>query len=106
MTPQRTWQMIASIAGACIVGYFLYHTIEGERGWVAQVKLQNETFLKREKLSRLRQERQALERKVKMMRPEKVDPDLLEEEARRSLNYSKPNEIVILTPAPPEKEEP
>ncbi len=88
------------------MGYFLYHTIEGERGWVAQVKLQNETFLKREKLSRLRQERQALERKVKMMRPEKVDPDLLEEEARRSLNYSKPNEIVILTPAPPEKEEP
>ncbi|MDD4616604.1 MAG: septum formation initiator family protein [Alphaproteobacteria bacterium] len=106
MTPQRIWQMIASVAGACVVGYFLYHTIEGERGWVAQVKLQNETFYAREKLAKLRKEREALERRVQLMRPDKVDPDLLDEEARKSLNYSKPNDIVILTPAPAEKSEP
>ena len=90
--------MIASLVGACIVGYFLYHTVEGERGWVAEKRLQKEATAAEEKLKRLREEREALERRVNLMRPERVDPDLLEEEARKSLNYSKPNEIVILTP--------
>jgi cell division protein FtsB len=103
MKPKRTWQVFASIVGACIVGYFLYHTVEGERGWVAQMKLQHETFMARERLAKLRGEREALERRVEMLRPEKVDPDLLGEEARKALNYSKPNEIIILTPPPPEE---
>jgi cell division protein FtsB len=98
MALQRTWQVVASVVGACIVGYFLYHTIEGERGWVVQVRLQNETHTAEETLAKIRQEREALERRVKLMRPERLDPDLLDEEARKTLNYSKPNEMVILTP--------
>ncbi len=98
MAPKRTWQFVASIIGACIVGYFLYHTVEGERGWVAEVRLQNEKRAAEEELSKLRKEREALERRVNHLRPEHMDPDLLEEEARKKLNYSKPNEIIILTP--------
>ncbi|MDD3370731.1 MAG: septum formation initiator family protein [Alphaproteobacteria bacterium] len=106
MTPHRTWQVGLSIAGACIVGYFLYHTIEGERGWVAQMRLQNEIFDARENLLRLKRERHALERRVQRMKPEQLDPDLLDEQARKTLGYSKPNEIVILTPAPPDDSDP
>jgi len=101
VTPRRTWRVIASLVGACIVGYFIYHTVEGERGWVAKARMQKETTKAEEKLESLKEEREALERRVKLMRPERVDPDLLEEEARKSLNYSKPNEIVILTPPEP-----
>ncbi len=90
--------MAVTAAGVCIVGYFLYHTVEGERGWVAKVRLQNETKRAEETLQKLQEEREALERRVKLMRPESIDPDLLDEQARKSLNYSKPNEIVILTP--------
>jgi cell division protein FtsB len=104
MKPRRTWQMIVSVIGACIVGYFLYHTIEGERGWVTQVRLQNETKAAEETLAKLQKEREALEHRVKLIRPESLDPDLLDEEARKTLNYSKPNEIVIITP--PDKNEP
>lgn len=99
--PQRIWQMVASVIGACIVGYFLYHTVEGERGWVAQMHLQNEVDAAQAKLVELRQEHEALDHRVHLMRPESLDPDLLDEEARKALNYSKPNEVVIL--APPEK---
>ena len=102
MLPQRTWQMIVSVIGACIVGYFFYHTVEGERGWVAQVHLQNETDAAKDTLEKLKQEHQALDHRVHLMRPESLDPDLLDEEARKTLNYSKPNEIVILSP--PDKE--
>lgn len=103
MLPKRAWQLIATVAGVCIVGYFLYHTVEGDRGWIAQVHLQNEVAAAEETLAKLRQEREALEHRVHLMSPDSLDPDLLDEEARKTLNYSKPNEIVILTPEKEEK---
>jgi cell division protein FtsB len=98
---KRTWQMAASVIGACIVGYFLYHTIEGDRGWVAQVQLQNQVDAAHQKLVELQKEHDALEHRVHLMRPDSLDPDLLDEESRKTLNYTKPGEIVILSP--PEK---
>jgi len=98
MIAKRTWQLIASVLGACIVGYFLYHTIEGERGWVAQMHLQNQVDAAQESLAKLQKDREALEHRVHLMRPDSLDPDLLEEESRKTLNYSKPNEIIILAP--------
>jgi len=98
MIAKRTSQMIASVAGACIVGYFLYHTVEGERGWVAQMHLQNEVVAAETKLAMLQKEHNALDHRVHLMRPESLDPDLLDEESRKTLNYSKPNEVIILTP--------
>jgi cell division protein FtsB len=95
---RRTWQLVASVIGACIVGYFLYHTVEGERGWVAQMRLQNQVEAAQGKLSHLQQEHDALDHRVHLMRPETLDPDLLDEESRKTLNYSKPNEIIILSP--------
>ena len=104
MIPRRTLQGIVSVIGACLVGYFLYHTVEGERGWVAKVHLQNETASAEETLTKLKEEREALEHRVKLIRPESLDPDMLDEQARKTLNYSKPNEIIILTPE--EKKDP
>ncbi|MDR3423993.1 MAG: septum formation initiator family protein [Alphaproteobacteria bacterium] len=98
MIPKRTWQMIASVIGACIVGYFLYHTVEGDHGLVAQMHLQNEVDAAQEKLSRLQTERETLQHRTQLLRPGSLDPDLLDEEARKTLNYSKPGEIVILSP--------
>ena len=95
---KRTWQMLVSAAGACVVGYFLYHTIEGERGWVAQMHLQNEVNTAQDTLARVQKEHETLEHRVHLMRPESLDPDLLDEESRKTLNYSKPNEIIILSP--------
>ncbi len=103
MIPKRTWQLGASVIGAFIVGYFLYHTIEGERGWVAQMRLQNQVDMSQDTLARLQKEHEALEHRVHLMRPESLDPDLLDEESRKTLNYSKPNEIIILAPDDPQK---
>ena len=100
--------MIASVIGACIVGYFLYHTIEGDHGWVAQMHLQNEVDAAQGQLVKLQQQHQELDHRVHLMRPESLDPDLLDEQARKTLDYSKPNEIIVLTPpdktvAPPKQ---
>ena len=98
MIPKRTWQSAASVIGACIVGYFLYHTIQGDRGWLAMLRLQNEVTASQNNLSQLQQENKELAHRVQLMRPGSMDPDLLDEKSREMLDYSKPNEIIVLTP--------
>jgi cell division protein FtsB len=98
MISKRTWQTIASVVGACLVGYFVYHTIQGDHGWLAMLRLQSEVHKSQEILSHLQQEQNELAHRVQLMRPDSLDPDLLDEKSREDLGFSKPNEIVILTP--------
>jgi len=95
---RNTLRTIASALGACVVGYFLYHTVQGDRGWLAMLRLQQQVNTAQSGLSQLQKEHHELEHRVQLMRPDSLDPDLLDEKSRELLNYSKPNEIVILTP--------
>jgi cell division protein FtsB len=101
MLAKRTWQTVASVFGACIVGYFLYHTIEGDRGWLAMLRLKGEVKTSQDTLTQLQKQHQELNHRVQLMRPDSLDPDMLDEKSREMLDYSKPNDIIIL--APPEK---
>lgn len=95
-------QAIWSVLGAVIVGYFLYHTIQGERGWFAMLRMKHEIQIADQTLAKLKKDREELEHRTDLLRNDNMDPDLLDEKSRELLNYSKPNEIVILTP-PTEK---
>jgi cell division protein FtsB len=66
------------------------------------LRLQQQVDAAQGSLSQLQQERHELEHRVQLMRPDSLDPDLLDEKSRELLNYSKPGEIVILT-SPSEK---
>lgn len=79
-----------------LVAYFGYFAIYGKHGLVNWVQLQQQIDIKQADLDRVRDERLALEHRVKMLRPESVDPDLLEEQARARLGLSGPDEVVIL----------
>jgi cell division protein FtsB len=94
---RNRWQAIASALGACIVGYFIYHTVEGDRGWMAMLRLQQQVNAAQEQLVQLQKEHQQLDHRVQLLRPDTLDPDLLDEKSRELLNYSKPGDIVILT---------
>ena len=76
--------------------YFGYFAIYGNHGLVAWIRLTHEIELKQADLDRIRSERAALEHRVRLLRPESVDPDLLEEQARARLGLSGPDEVVIL----------
>jgi len=97
MVNKRTWHTVVSALSACIVLYFLYHTIEGERGWLSMLRLQQQVNESQANLSQLQKDREQLDHRVQLMRPNSLDPDLLDEKSRELLNYSKPNEIVVLT---------
>ena len=46
----------------------------------------------------LRAEREDLERHVALLRPQSIDPDTVEELARRDLGYAYPNDLVQMNP--------
>lgn len=79
-----------------LVLYFGYFVVYGNHGLINWLKLQTAIEAKHAELDRVRGERSALERRVRLLRPESVDPDLLEEQARSRLGLSQPDEVVIL----------
>ena len=101
--PKRLRQALLLGLGVLIIAYFFYHTIQGERGWFAMLRLQRETTVAEGTLERLEAERSELEHRTKLLKNDSMDPDMLDEKSRELLNYSKPNEIVIITPLDKEK---
>ena len=87
---------VGPVLGFCVVGYFAYHSFEGERGVYAYVRLAEQVEIARAHLDDVRAERLALEKRVAMMRSESLDPDMLEEQTRALLNFARPNELIIL----------
>ena len=82
----------------CIVltGYFSYHLVMGKRGYFQLKALENQIELTQASFNEIKAEREAIEKKVVMMRPGSVDIDLLEERARHVLGFTKPDEYILL----------
>jgi cell division protein FtsB len=97
---RRAKDVIGPVLGFCTVGYFAYHSVEGDRGLFALLRLSEQIQEARSHLDELAAERKSLERRVSNLRPDHLDPDMLDERARLILNLARPDEIVILDPAP------
>ncbi len=78
--------------------YFLYHAIQGDRGFLAWLSLNKD--LEQAKLAAVEVEaqRERLERRVGRLQPEHLDPDLLDERARALLNLGRHDEVGIVRP--------
>jgi cell division protein FtsB len=87
---------IGPVLGFCVVGYFAYHSFEGERGIYAYVRLAEQVEIAREHLDDVRNERLALEKRVALLRSESLDRDMLDEQTRALLNFARPDELIIL----------
>jgi len=92
-------QALLPLAGFCLVSYFVYHTLQGDRGWFAMMRMKHEVRAAQVTLARLKEDRLELEHRTSLLHSNSLDPDLLEEKSRELLNYSRPNEIVIMTPS-------
>ena len=92
---RRLRHVIGPLIGVGAVAYFAYHTVEGDRGVLAWVRLKNEILEAELQLAKVTTERQALEHRVLLLRPDHLDPDMLEERARAMLNMGREDEVVI-----------
>jgi len=93
---RRARHMIGPMLGCLLVAYFVYHSIQGDRGMLAWRQL--DQLIVEAEVSRgsLDARREGLERRVRMLRPESLDADMLEEQGRRLLNFSHPDDVVLL----------
>jgi cell division protein FtsB len=92
---RRSGRHLPGLVGMCAVVYFGYHAIQGDRGLLTMIKLQNRIAAVEAKLAATTAEEDALERRVSLMRPASLDRDMLEEQVRLVLNYTHPDDVVI-----------
>jgi cell division protein FtsB len=93
---KRAGFIAGPVLGISLMCYFGYHLVQGERGLLAWLRLTQEIKVANAKLSQLDTERARLDRRASLLRPEHLDRDMLDEQARGTLNLAGPNEIVIL----------
>jgi len=83
------------VLGISLVCYFAYHLFVGDRGLLAWMELTQELRDAKATLAALDAERETLTRRVGLLQPDHLDPDMLDERARATLNLVGPNEVVI-----------
>jgi cell division protein FtsB len=95
---RRLQLLLGPLLGLALTGYFAYHLVEGDRGLKAWFRLNREVQAATANLESIRGQRAALDLRVSNLRPDHVDPDLLEERIRATLNLVSPDDIVIMQP--------
>ncbi len=95
---RRGRHILPQVLLAATLGYFGYHIIQGERGVLAWLQLEKELRIAQANVAVLNQEKGQLEHRVGLLRPNSLDPDLLEERARLLLNYARDGEMLVLLP--------
>ena len=86
-----------------VLAYFAFHLVNGDRGITAWVQIRNDLAQAEARLAAVAAERARLEHRVKLLSPESLDPDMIDEQARRLLNYGhKDDRVIILDREGPE----
>ena len=96
----RARKILPTVLAAALVGYFGYHALHGERGFLAWRELKGDLSAARSVEAQIAEQRLRLERRTALLRTDNLDPDLLEERARVLLGYGHPDDLVVLRPGP------
>jgi len=95
---KRKFDLIVMAVCLSLLGYFGWHGFYGPRSFEARDALAQKAADLDTKLEAVRQQRQSLEGKVALMRPQSIDPDMLDELARSTLDFGKPSELIVKLP--------
>jgi len=99
----RARKILPTVLAASVVGYFGYHALHGERGFLALRELKGDIAVAQSVEAQLAERRARLERRTNLLRADNMDPDLLEERAQVLLGYGHPGDLVVLHPSPAPK---
>jgi cell division protein FtsB len=93
----RRFDFIVTCVCCALLGYFAWHAWKGPRGFPYRDGLEVRLGALSVKHEGLHADRLRLEDKVVLLRPESIDPDLLDELARGNLELAKPTDVVAFT---------
>ena len=81
---------------ALFIGYFGVNAFTGAHGLRAQADLDRQLASMDSELAHLKAERATWERRVALLRSDKIDPDMLDERARALLGYVDPRDVTLI----------
>jgi Septum formation initiator len=81
---------------AAFIGYFAVNAFTGSRGLRAQQEIEQQLALMQTELAEIRSEKALWERRVALLRADKIDPDMLDERARALIGFTDPRDVTLL----------
>ncbi|MEO1159484.1 MAG: septum formation initiator family protein [Pseudomonadota bacterium] len=81
-----------------MLSFFHWHATKGPRSLDNHAVQVAKLEARKTDLAKVRAKRDAIEARVKLMRPESVDPDMASQLVREKLGYGKVNSIVVKLP--------
>ena len=92
---KRLFDGVVSFFCLLLYAYFSWHSYYGSRNLAVLAQTENKVLELQAALQKEVDTRQRLESKVALLRPEHIDPDLLDEVARRILDYGSASELIV-----------
>jgi cell division protein FtsB len=84
------------VVAALFIGYFGVNAYTGKNGINARQELNQQIADLASEVERVKAERDRWERRVALLKADRIDPDMLDERARQLLNYLDPHEVTIV----------
>ncbi len=94
----RRFDWIVAGCFAVLLATVVWHIQEGPRGFGYQDSLLAKQAMLVGEVSKLQKRNADFEARVRLLRPESIDPDLIDELARRDLALGRPNDRLIVVP--------
>ncbi len=99
----REWRRLGTLAAALLIVGLMLHAMFGANGLVAYRQKRREMRSLQSDVDRLQKENEQGAARIKAL---KSDPATIEKEARTQFGYTRPGEVVYVTPAPPPQNPP
>jgi cell division protein FtsB len=84
------------IFAALFIGYFAANAFTGNHGLRAQIDLDAQMIAMQQELTEAKSEHALWDRRVALLRSDRLDPDMLEERARALLGLADPRDLTLL----------
>lgn len=88
------------VTAALLIGYFGVNAFSGNHGLKAKQDIDRQIAALSTELAGLKIERHKWERRIALLKSNRLDPDMLDERARALLDYVHPNDLVLMVEAP------
>jgi cell division protein FtsB len=107
VTRKRLRSILTALAlyvlAGLLIGYFGVNAFSGNHGLNAKQDIDQQIGALSSELAKVQVERKQWERRVALLKPRGLDPDMLDERARALLDYAHPNDLTLmLRPQRPE----
>ena len=100
MIVRTKWRMVAAqvtlwLVAAGAVAYFGQQAYVGDHGLVASRSMEQQIRQLDARHSEVKADRAAIEHRIDLLSNERIDPDLLDEQARSDLGWISPSERIL-----------